>query len=66
MRLRRRSENDDSHKALKEAQSHIEEVKSRDREVQRVSNSLRKIRERNHFADQIYTIMNAHSEGKGR
>lgn len=42
--------------AREQAQSHLDEVQSRWPEVHRVSRSLRDLRERNHFADQIQNI----------
>lgn len=52
-----KSRKDDSHKALADAETHVEEAKSRNPEVYTVSGSLRRLREENHFAEQIYLIM---------
>jgi predicted nuclease with TOPRIM domain len=54
--LFRRRNNDNIEKAdeaLKEAEETLERVKSRAVEVRSVAQSLRRIRERNHFGEQL-------------
>jgi hypothetical protein len=65
MRLRRRKNEGESHKALAEAQHHVELAKSRNPEVYQVAGKLRRMREANHFAEQIYTIMSGNPESRG-
>jgi hypothetical protein len=57
MLFRRRSKGlEESEKALREADQNLEEVKSRDEEVHEVAESLKVLRERNHFAEQLQLI----------
>ena len=44
-------------KALDEAQQVHQRVKARDGEVHEVAESLKKVRQRNHFAERIQEIM---------
>lgn len=48
---------EESIEALKEAQQHLVAIQKRGREVTDVSNAIRKIRERNHFAEQLEAII---------
>lgn len=64
MRLRRRKTNGASAKALEDAQLHVREASDRNPEVYELGGQLRRSRERNHFAEQIYRIMSPTS-GKG-
>jgi hypothetical protein len=47
----------ESRQALLDATKSLREVKDRDTEVHEVSTTLKAIRERNHFAEQLRTIM---------
>ena len=56
--LRRNKESsEDSKKALEDAQQNLERVQRRGREVSRVAKALKDIRERNHFAEQLESIV---------
>lgn len=59
MRFLRRdkSEKDDSHRAMEEAQQRLEKTQEEGREVSEVANALRHIRERNHFAEALERII---------
>ncbi len=58
MRLfRRNREDQESVKALEEASKNLERAKERDPEVKEVAESLRCIREQNHFAERLEAIM---------
>lgn len=46
-----------SQKALEDAEHNLSEVKKRSREVSQISNALKDIRERNHFAEQLEAII---------
>jgi hypothetical protein len=46
--------------ALKDAENGLREVQKRNPEVQRVSRSLRELRERNHFAENLQAIILRH------
>lgn len=54
---RRKQATHDAQKALDEAREKLKEVKKRGKEVSAVSNALREIRERNHFAEQMEEII---------
>ena len=47
----------DSHIAIKEAEAVLRQTKARANEVTEVASSLRWIRERNHFGEQLERIM---------
>jgi hypothetical protein len=47
----------DSAKALEDADQNLKRVKSREKEVHEVAESLRIIRQRNHFAEQLQEIL---------
>lgn len=47
----------ESEQAMLDADSSLREVEARDPEVRRVAKTLKEIRERNHFAEQLRTIM---------
>lgn len=47
----------ESRQALLDADASLQEVKARDQEVHAVSSTLKAIREKNHFAEQLRTIM---------
>lgn len=47
----------ESQQAILDANAKWREAQERDPEVREVSGALKKIRERNHFADQLRTIM---------
>lgn len=49
----RRKEDAESIHALKDAEKHLSEVKSRAKEVSEVAKETREIRIRNHFAEQL-------------
>lgn len=46
-----------SQQAVLDATRSLEEIRSRNPEVHAVSKALRKIREQNHFAEQLQSIM---------
>ena len=52
----RRNTNEDATHALEDAHENLKRVKDRGPEVTRVSETARIIRERNHFADQVYDL----------
>ena len=56
MRLRK-SDKELAQKALDDATQRLNKVRSRDAEVHEVCNALRQLRERNHFAEQLRTVM---------
>lgn len=58
MRLRRRKTNGESEQAIKDATRHVREAEARGPEVHELVSELRIIREKNHFADQLYALMN--------
>lgn len=65
MRLwKRKRANGESMRALEEAQSSVKEAASRNPEVYSVAGELRRARDVNHFAEQIYTIMRGHPPGR--
>ena len=47
----------ESERAIAEAQEHLTTTAARSHEVRRVATSLKDIRDRNHFAEQIHAIM---------
>lgn len=47
----------EAQKAIKDAAESLERVKARDPEVRAVSKVLRNIRENNHFAEQLQSII---------
>lgn len=57
MRFRRPKIGPESHIALEEATANLEQAKARTQEVLEVAQSLRLLRERNHFAEQLNIIM---------
>lgn len=59
MWFRRRTEepNTDAEDALKDAQKNLREVKRRGEKVTEVAENLRRIRERNHFAEQLEELI---------
>ena len=57
MLFRRRKANEEAQKALDEAREKLHEVRQRGKEVSAISNALREIRERNHFAEQMEEII---------
>lgn len=53
--------------ALKDAVMNLRKVQARHSEVQEVSTALREMRERNHFAESLMTLMGGtHNEGSAR
>lgn len=48
--------NGESKRALEDADKHLQEVKKRTPEVHAIAKSLREIREKNHFAEQLQVI----------
>jgi hypothetical protein len=54
---KRRESMTESQKAVKEATQSLKRVQERDPEVRAVSKTLKDIRERNHFAEQLKIIM---------
>jgi hypothetical protein len=46
-----------SQEALDDAESNLSEIKKRSFEVRQISNALKDIRERNHFAEQFEEIL---------
>lgn len=54
-----RSQNDkkDSEKALADAKRNLKRVQKRNEEVSEVADALKKIRERNHFAEELEAIV---------
>jgi len=63
---RGRGTNGESEKALADAQEHLATVQNRGQEVTEVSTGLRKIRERNHFAEQLHLLISGHEMKGGR
>lgn len=57
--LRRHQSNHgaDADKAIQDAQTNLKRVERRGSEVSKVSDALREIRERNHFAEQMEDII---------
>lgn len=49
---------EESKKAVEEATRHVQEVKARGPEVQQLAEEMRDIRRRNHFAEQLMTMLN--------
>lgn len=47
----------ESQQAILDATKTLRDVKAREKEVHEISGALRSIRERNHFAEQLRTIM---------
>lgn len=60
---RRPKEDGGSEKALLEAGQHLHEVKERAGEVTQVATSMRILREKNHFAEQLQVIMTSPRRG---
>jgi hypothetical protein len=56
-RKRDRQAMKESQQAILEATRKLRDVQARDKEVHEVSGALRDIRKRNHFAEQLRTIM---------
>lgn len=56
-RKRNRKEIVEAEQAMLDATKHLREVSARRNEVHQISGALRTIRERNHFAEQLRTIM---------
>lgn len=64
MRLWGRSKtNGESIKAIQDAESHVEQAKAREHEVHQIAESFRRIRERNHFAEQVIAILSHDLKG---
>lgn len=57
---RRNKRGVESEEALKDAKKNLREVQRRGREVSNVSNALKEIREKNHFAEALEAIMIRH------
>jgi len=57
MCLRRRRTNGESEAAVKNAEQHVREIEARGPEVHDLVADLREIREKNHFAEQLYALM---------
>lgn len=55
--FRRNKNIKESQQAILDATKSLRDVRSRDPEVHAVSRTLREIRERNHFAEQLQIIM---------
>lgn len=64
-RLRKRKTNGEAEAAVKDAIAHVREVQARGAEVNEVVADLREIREKNHFAEQLYALMQ-HRRLEGR
>lgn len=63
--LRRRlnkTKSKEADEALKDAQANLKRVKRRGGEVSRIAESLKEIRERNHFAEQMEEIITFRQE----
>jgi hypothetical protein len=56
-RRRDKRSNEESRKAILESTQKLREVRERDPEVHAVAQTLKSIRERNHFAEQLRIIM---------
>lgn len=56
-RSRKRALEHESMEALLDATNNLKQVQRRGREVNRVANALKDIRERNHFAEQLEAII---------
>ena len=54
---RSKGKDGESEKALREAQKNLRQVQRRGKEVTRVADALRELRERNHFAEQMEEII---------
>lgn len=54
---RRKQATEDAQKALDQAREKLKEVRERGQEVSAISNALREMRERNHFAEQMEEII---------
>lgn len=57
MRFRKRKPDRESVTALREATENLRQTKARSPEIREVANSLRIMRERNHFAETLQVIM---------
>jgi hypothetical protein len=57
LRRRRSESSDEASAAVKDAQKHLNRVRKRDQEVSDLSDSLREVRHRNHFAEQMEQII---------
>lgn len=57
MRFRRVKEPSEATQALKEARENLKRTQARSPEVREVSRALRILREKNHFSEQLRTIM---------
>lgn len=55
--LRRKKATEDAQRALEDACEKLHEVRQRGKEVSAISNALREIGERNHFAEQMEEII---------
>lgn len=64
-RLRTPKTNGEAEAAVKDATAHVREVKARGAEVHEIVSDLRDIREKNHFAEQLYLLMQ-HRRLEGR
>jgi len=55
-----RRTNGESREALRDAEENLARTQARNIEVYEVAGKLKRTRERNHFASDIYTIMRGH------
>lgn len=55
--------NGESKKALEDSAHQLGKIRKRDAEVYKVTNSLKRMRERNHFAEQLEIIMAGYGGG---
>lgn len=56
-RLNRPKSNPEAANAVRDATKNLEKVKARHPEVREVSQTLKSLRERNHFAEQLEALM---------
>ena len=57
LRKRETKSSEDANRALLDARQNLREVRGRGREVSKVSEALREIREKNHFIEQLEEIV---------
>jgi hypothetical protein len=57
LRKRETKSTEEANKALLDARQNLREVRGRGREVSKVADALREIRERNHFIEQLEDIV---------
>lgn len=60
LRRRQSKEHDEADIALEDAKRNLRQVQRRNGEVTAISNALREIRERNHFAENLESIVLRH------